>query len=1412
MNTNTTTHRSTDDFNDQFAEEASALSPSGGLWQTNPDSNVMGYINNDSALEPAEDIVNGFDNQTSALIGNYAQAEKSATGRTLVLIDEASMEASQLADWMNGEKDYVLTGRGDSGLEQIKEALATSQYLRIEVIPGVRGNGDLYLGLDKIDASFGISGAELEVIGTTLSGNQNGVLIERAGEVVISKTDQTDYQRILRETLDQAVKQIDLEDALKEVYGVDALKAVSERINRFLLGQEGVTIKGADFQDQQIRGCYLASSNEILISSSLNGETDSLKAVLIEEFGHWLESGQLDSEGDEGARLATLFAAELGLENTSIRIQENDHALLLVDGQWQSAELCRVSNQAQTTTNGNPLELVVDEGKSLEILRTSLLANVQDSAEYTFEKVVYDEKLASVIAAAEGRWVFQVKPESVGIATEITVEYIFADCNGNQIEVPVLITINSINDPPQRLKGPESAYVIEDGSMSSIGLEQVVWSAGAKKSTDSGEWTAIDHEEDQSLTVTFRDIPLAKEGSFALIDADGNRREFNKDSTYSIADLKELHFQPVKNFTGDCTFTYIVSDGNGGTSEQTFTIHVLANNEIPSLSSSTDRWADAEEIYTEIPAIRITESNLGQFLIPDVSGPRGTYSAVRLKDFADSTAWQRIRNDLLPFNDGDIEGEQKLELKILSLPGSTFGSLFLEEETGSSKALKIGDTMTVADLDRLLIKPEPGFVDLDFEESFQNLTFEVSDSSDTIEQEGGSKAISVSIPIAFIRNTSGKLLAEIGGVGSIEGQDIHYVATSTPIAFSEVVEPGATLIHTHYLPATLSGRIYEGSQFTTTGQAGFSISSDGEWEFQPDLYYARLPTNEQTTLNNKLRAGETSVVEIEYRYRDTSGAINDSSRLRFELRYLSVADAEEASTQPLLVAELINGKDISSTADYSQWIKATEEDPSRDRFFKYISESTLEAYGAIAIVDENQKPVFDDSGNQLYTWPGEVKTANGNPLTTLSGEVITKAGYYDFMRQTDDGDGVEFIYHTATINGVEQQLIIGMNFRVTDNLFGDNDAAEGNIIDPGAPVQILPQLDQIVINETFTYVLVDSPEKAQVLNRRIEDSSMRASELRRNNPSQLALSEPIESEIAAMNITEVKMVTNAPRATVEVEPSDYSLKQWLKQILNTPDRPKEVEPEAPDTVVTKGRAYGFTLPSQKPEIDQLSSAESVIKQFTHANVLGLNLLDSMIIGLSCLYLLYGKRVLKPVSVDRLFGSGIKSAEKKAIVVFQYKDNNKNTILCCMSIQGNRLELLSSQALAGDEIRGAETLEFSSRMEQHIKDLSPALLLFGEGLSYEAESAIRAAANETGLRSERMNSTSLTAAVAGLSDEQIRRLQKHYENESEIKQTHPLLHEQLRLRQLHYRDQLNDEQSGVVAMLELALALAQVKTV
>ncbi|NCR02364.1 MAG: VCBS repeat-containing protein, partial [Microcystis aeruginosa L211-101] len=103
-----------------------------------------------------------------------------------------------------------------------------------------------------------------------------------------------------------------------------------------------ITVK--NLGNSGIFGAYSSSTNKIYISQSLidSGDATTLKAVLLEEIGHFIDAqiNSSDTPGDEGQLFSVLVRGEslTAAEIAAIR-EENDAATITVDGQAISVEM-----------------------------------------------------------------------------------------------------------------------------------------------------------------------------------------------------------------------------------------------------------------------------------------------------------------------------------------------------------------------------------------------------------------------------------------------------------------------------------------------------------------------------------------------------------------------------------------------------------------------------------------------------------------------------------------------------------------------------------------------------------------------------------------------------------------------------------------------------------------------------------------------------------------------------------------------------------------------------------------------------------------------------------------------------------------------------------------------------------------
>ncbi|MFM7578289.1 MAG: hypothetical protein ACKO5Q_15290, partial [Microcystaceae cyanobacterium] len=108
----------------------------------------------------------------------------------------------------------------------------------------------------------------------------------------------------------------------------------------------------ADAELRGASGAFSAQTGKIYLTEGLlQGETARLEAVILEEFGHFVDAhiNTSDSAGDEGAIFAALVQGDdLGVSTLQALKVEDDHGTIVVNG-----EVIQVEQQNFTGTNGN---------------------------------------------------------------------------------------------------------------------------------------------------------------------------------------------------------------------------------------------------------------------------------------------------------------------------------------------------------------------------------------------------------------------------------------------------------------------------------------------------------------------------------------------------------------------------------------------------------------------------------------------------------------------------------------------------------------------------------------------------------------------------------------------------------------------------------------------------------------------------------------------------------------------------------------------------------------------------------------------------------------------------------------------------------------------------------------------------
>ncbi len=167
----------------------------------------------------------------------------------------------------------------------------------------------------------------------------------------------------------------------------------------------------------------------------------------------------------------------------------------------------------------------------------------------------------TVVIAPDGSFTYNPDPNYNGTDT---FTYTVSDGNGGSATGTVTITVNPVNDPP--VANADGYSVAEDVVL----IVPAVLGVGANDSDVEGD------------TLTFAVDTAPANGAVTL----------NPDGSFS--------YLPNPDFNGTDSFTYIASDGNGGTATATVTIDVGPVNDPP--SAADDGYNVTEDVALVVPS------------------------------------------------------------------------------------------------------------------------------------------------------------------------------------------------------------------------------------------------------------------------------------------------------------------------------------------------------------------------------------------------------------------------------------------------------------------------------------------------------------------------------------------------------------------------------------------------------------------------------------------------------------------------------------------------------------------------------------------------------------------------------------------------------------------------------------------
>ncbi|WP_413297331.1 hypothetical protein [Synechococcus sp. MIT S9452] len=533
-----------------------------------------------------------------------------------------------------------------------------------------------------------------------------------------------------------------------------------------------------------------------------------------------------------------------------------------------------------------------------------------------------------------------------------------------------------------------------------------------------------------------------------------------------------------------------------------------------------------------------------------------------------------------------------------------------------------------------------------------------------------------------------------------------------------------------------------------------------------------------------------------------------------------------------------------------------------DKYLKYVSHYDLLQYGATETGDK------DEQGNMLFSWDlaatevdpanagqirSKVRTADGAALTTLTGQVIDRAGWYDFTQQGGSGDGARYIENDAG-------RIVGVELNFTANKFGDKAPDDDFITDPGATVG------------TETIGSAPTPTAAAAtLEQRLEVQTETQTQLPlqnqivRETPNIVSNAQPQDPRltgtgigldafygddigvddsgdgIAAMNIGSGVGPGEALQSTSSGQgDGEMSLSQALNTFLGegegqgTSDTQGQAkgqgaegqgagtggdaalgEDQSPDTQRKRGLLLQPMMKAAE-QAQEAASSSKLLKNLSEGTLLGTNLLDALALGAGVLYALYAPKAVETSRkglrglVDRfrnqVTGGGVKIPEKQVLSVFAMRMANGSERLVAAKVGMGTMEVVAQQDLPADA--GVNKPGSQTQVDYAVKQLVNKLgertsdvLLIGPQLSNQ-RSLLENIAGET----RNLETSSLVERIKQCSSEEISQLRAWLDKPSSTPPESSPVYQQMMGRMESYGGVFSQEQASMASLIELSIAL------
>jgi len=562
--------------------------------------------------------------------------------------------------------------------------------------------------------------------------------------------------------------------------------------------------------------------------------------------------------------------------------------------------------------------------------------------------------------------------------------------------------------------------------------------------------------------------------------------------------------------------------------------------------------------------------------------------------------------------------------------------------------------------------------------------------------------------------------------------------------------------------------------------------------------------------------------------------------------------------------EVNAGEDNNQTLDGIQisknilWSSAKDLASAPDKYQKFVSQFDLAAYGASEI---------DDSG--VFEWTtGTYNTDNNQPLTDLDGNVITKAGWYDFTRRApiptttapdelpelvaisdEGGNPIGYIDANAQGNGAQwiyadedQTQVLGWHVTFTDNMFGDKDPASLKIKDPGVSVKTLPDLTKFVEIQLEGEKQVESFAEDLFA---IEESEIIEPPARSSAPSAATASfDSNDASIAAMQLGDGIGAGNGigPGTTNDTGTSSGSGEGELSQQINSflqgdgegigdaqSQRGQAAEgqgqgvggeaalgeDQSPKTQRKRGLLLQ-PLMAETEDTDNSKTSSTLLKNLSEGSLMGNNLLDALALGAGVLYALYAPKALDTGKkgwrsllqrVRRQTNGGtVVIPEKNVLSVFAMKMPNGGERLMATRVGMGGIEVLAQQDLPADVQVGQPGSD--TQVDYGVSQLLAKL----EGKRFDLALLGPKLRNQSALiqplakESQLLNTQRLIDRLSACSSDDLAALQQWLNKPSTTPPESSPVFDLLNEQQERYGNDLAQEQASMSSLIELSVAM------